>query len=152
MCSRDVSERALDRSYHPGHAVPGPVLQRLLGLGTIRGLVFGAYMEASADVHDLITYAAGRIAGPGRCVIRFGALGLLRHGYLPHRAAFELDAEIRHMQPLGEQARLGVEIQESDKVRKQRHGITGYVMARQIEIARIDAERRRAMESYYPSS
>ena len=64
----------------------------------------------------------------------------------------ELDAEIRHMQPLGEQARLGVEIQDSDRVRKQRHGITGYVMSRQIEIARIDAERRRAMESYYPSS
>ena len=28
----------------------------------VRGLVFGAYMEASADVYDLITYAAGRIA------------------------------------------------------------------------------------------
>lgn len=64
----------------------------------------------------------------------------------------EFDAEIRHMQPLGEHARLGVEIQEGDTARKQRRGITGYVMSRQIEIARIDAERRRAMESYYPSS
>ena len=61
-----------------------------------------------------------------------------------------IDAEVRHMQPIGEQARLGVEIRNSGKgLRGTHRGITGYVMSRQIEIARIDAERRRAMESYY---
>lgn len=61
-----------------------------------------------------------------------------------------IDAEIRHMQPIGEQARLGVEIRNSGKgLSGTGRGITGYVMARQIEIARIDAERRRAMESFY---
>ncbi len=64
-----------------------------------------------------------------------------------------IEAEIRHMQPFGEQARLGVEICEpSAGATSPRKGITGYVMTRQIEIARIDAERRRAMESYYRSN
>ena len=68
-------------------------------------------------------------------------------------ADLRIDAEIRHMQPIGEQARLGVEIRNSGKgLRGTRSGITGYVMTRQIEIARIDAERRRAMESYYQSN
>lgn len=64
-----------------------------------------------------------------------------------------IKAEVRHMQPFGEQSRLGVEICEPNAGTVSPHkGITGYVMTRQIEIARIDAERRRAMESYYRSN
>ena len=48
--------RALDRSYSP--AGTQPVLQRLQSFGRTRGLVFGAYGEASADVHTLLGMAA----------------------------------------------------------------------------------------------
>ena len=48
--------RALDVEHHGG--APGPVLQRLQAFGTVRGLVFGAYSEASADVHDVLAVAA----------------------------------------------------------------------------------------------
>ena len=43
-------------------APPGPVQQRLESFTAVRGLIFGAYGEASADVHDLISTAADRIA------------------------------------------------------------------------------------------
>ena len=48
--------RALDVAHHGG--APGPVLQRLQAFGIVRGLVFGAYGEASADVHDVLAVAA----------------------------------------------------------------------------------------------
>ena len=64
-----------------------------------------------------------------------------------------IDAEIRHMQPIGEQARLGVEIRNPGQgFRETRRGINSYIVTRQVEIARIDAERRRARESYYQSN
>jgi len=67
--------------------------------------------------------------------------------------AIQLQVEIRHLQHVGEQSRLGVEICNPDARarRSQEKNINGYVMERQIEIARIDAERRRAMGSHYPS-
>ena len=42
------------------HSAPGttPILDRLRAFTQTRGLVFGAYGEASADVHDLITTGA----------------------------------------------------------------------------------------------
>ena len=54
--------RALDRRFFPDQGTPGPILTRLLSLGTIRGLVFGHYGEASADVHTLLTLAARQLA------------------------------------------------------------------------------------------
>ena len=48
--------RALDRTHSP--AGQQPILQRLQSFGRTRGLVFGAYGEASADVHDLMALAA----------------------------------------------------------------------------------------------
>ena len=48
--------RQLDRDFSP--AGTQPILQHLQSLGRTRGLVFGAYGEASADVHDLIAVAA----------------------------------------------------------------------------------------------
>ena len=52
--------RQLDVAHHGG--TPGPVLQRLQAFGTVRGLVFGAYSEASADVHDVLAVAATEAA------------------------------------------------------------------------------------------
>ena len=48
--------RELDRRFSP--AGQSPILQRLQSFGRTRGLVFGAYGEASADVHDLLSLAA----------------------------------------------------------------------------------------------
>ena len=57
--------RRLDRRFHQqalqaGH--PGPILTRLQSFGRVRGLVYGAYGEASADVHDLLRTAAHELA------------------------------------------------------------------------------------------
>ena len=48
--------RAADRQY----SAPGtnPILDRLRSFGQTRGLAFGAYGEASPDVHALLTVAA----------------------------------------------------------------------------------------------
>ena len=67
--------RALDRTHHPvvdpvtGRPRPrlppdgpGPVEQRLESFTATRGLVFGAYSEASVDVHRLLDAAATRYA------------------------------------------------------------------------------------------
>ena len=40
----------------------GPILTRLRSFGRVRGLVYGAYGEASADVHDLLRTAAHEMA------------------------------------------------------------------------------------------
>ena len=48
--------RQLDQRYSP--AGTQPILQRLQSFGRTRGLIFGAYGEASADVHDLLSLAA----------------------------------------------------------------------------------------------
>ena len=52
--------RHLDALYSP----PGtsPILDRLQSFTPTRGLVYGAYGEASADVHDLIGQAATALA------------------------------------------------------------------------------------------
>ena len=58
----------LDRADPAGVAVadsaPGtsPILDRLRSFGQTRGLVFGAYGEASPDVHALLTVAADGLA------------------------------------------------------------------------------------------
>ena len=41
-----------------GHTAPGPVLSLLRSYGVVRGLVFGAYAEASPDVHALLSHTA----------------------------------------------------------------------------------------------
>ena len=64
-----------------------------------------------------------------------------------------VDVDVRHMQAIGPRSRIGLEFcsEDASARRAQQREITQYVMTRQIEIARIDAERRRAMESHYPS-
>ena len=54
--------RRLDRQYHAGAGPPGPIEQRLTSHSAVRGLVFGHYGEASADVHDLLRLAADALA------------------------------------------------------------------------------------------
>lgn len=44
-------------STRPGQ-VAGPILRHLRSFGRTRGLAFGAYGEASSDVHDLLSAAA----------------------------------------------------------------------------------------------
>ena len=48
--------RALDRAHSP--AGQQPILDRLRSFGRTRGLIYGAYGEASHDVHALISIAA----------------------------------------------------------------------------------------------
>jgi len=64
-----------------------------------------------------------------------------------------LAVEVRYVQEVGDRSRVGMRFADNDpKIeRAQYKYITNYVMTRQIEIARIDAERRRAMESHYPT-
>ncbi len=64
-----------------------------------------------------------------------------------------VDVEVRHIQSIGDRSRMGLRFCSEDaQVRRaQQREITQYVMTRQIEIARIDAERRRAMEAHYPT-
>ena len=52
--------RRIDARHSP--AGQTPVAQRLRELGDIRGLVFGQYAEASADVHGLLSAAADGMA------------------------------------------------------------------------------------------
>ena len=52
--------RALDRAYHArGNR---PIEHRLASFGKVRGFIFGAYGEASGDVHDLLQLAAAKQA------------------------------------------------------------------------------------------
>jgi c-di-GMP-binding flagellar brake protein YcgR len=59
-----------------------------------------------------------------------------------------LTALVRHNAPAGERSRVGLEFHEDqvDGFGGSTKRITSFVMARQMETARIDAERRRAME------
>ena len=41
-----------------GRTAPGPVLSLLRSYGLVRGFVFGAYAEASPDVHALLSHTA----------------------------------------------------------------------------------------------
>jgi len=61
--------------------------------------------------------------------------------------ALTLEAQIRYQQVVGDRARLGLQIVNDQPGRWNgvHREITQYVMSRQIEIARIDAERKRAM-------
>ena len=56
--------RRLDRECHGTTAAtqPGPIEARLRSFTTTRALVFGAYGEASADVHDLLSISADALA------------------------------------------------------------------------------------------
>ena len=51
--------RALDRQHSAGLT---PIEDRLKSFTEVRALVFGAYGEASSDVHALLTEAASRMA------------------------------------------------------------------------------------------
>ena len=61
--------RVLDRDHHHHDfrttGTWGPVERRLQSFTTVRGLVFGQFGEASADVHDLLR-AAARLRGDRR--------------------------------------------------------------------------------------
>jgi len=67
--------------------------------------------------------------------------------------AIKLDVEVRHIQEFGERARIGLRFDPvtTGPDSGSQRDITQYVMARQIEVARVDAERRRAMEDHYPT-
>merc|ERR1711965_421004 len=62
----DEEARDLDQAHHDvraadvqaGPAQPGPVLRRLREFAPCDGLVWGAYAEASAAVHELLSHAA----------------------------------------------------------------------------------------------
>ena len=72
---------------------------------------------------------------------------------LPHNEmVLDLEAQVRHQQVVGDRARLGLQIVNDQPGRWNgvHRQITQYVMSRQIEIARIDAERRRAMDVESP--
>jgi c-di-GMP-binding flagellar brake protein YcgR len=64
-----------------------------------------------------------------------------------------LEVEVRHRAPIGERSRVGMHFTDKDRktLTNRQKVLTNYVMARQIENARIDAERRRAMGSHYPT-
>ncbi len=64
----------------------------------------------------------------------------------------DLAVEIRHIAAVGERERVGLRFIETDRIKQKsrQKTITTYVMTRQIEDARIDAERRRLMEAHYP--
>ena len=73
---------------------------------------------------------------------------------LPNGAqTMKLEVEVRHMQEFGERTRVGLRFEQPRGTAKKdtKRDITQYVMARQIELAREDAERRRAMEDHYPT-
>ena len=59
---RGASPTKFDRGYK--YSAPGinPILDRLRSFGQTRGLAFGAYGEASPDVHALLTVAADGLA------------------------------------------------------------------------------------------
>ena len=66
----------------------------------------------------------------------------------------KLQVRVRHRHSIGERIRLGVEIcsdQKGSSLVATQKRIMKYVMQRQIESARIDAERRRAMQKHYPT-
>jgi len=65
----------------------------------------------------------------------------------PSEKPLVLGVVMKHVAEVGEQVRLGLEIerQQPAMMNGTRRGITSYVMTRQMEVARIDAERRRAM-------
>ena len=71
----------------------------------------------------------------------------------PDDEPMELCVRVRHTQQVGERVRIGAQIVPNDKhdARAQKKRIMAYVMKRQIEVARIDAERRRAMQAHYPT-
>ena len=53
--------RELDARFHAGTGLT-PIADRLSSFTQVRGLVFGAYAEASLDVHSLIELAAHALA------------------------------------------------------------------------------------------
>jgi len=67
--------------------------------------------------------------------------------------SLQLKVAVRHTQHVGERVRVGAQMID-EGVKKSRDNIkriTNYVMKRQIQVARIDAERRRAMQAHYPT-
>ncbi len=64
-----------------------------------------------------------------------------------------MEVEIRHVQVFGERARVGMRFNGTEPVERRHNktSITQYVMDRQIEAARIDAERRLAMKGRKPT-
>ena len=58
----ETSAKRLDQQHHSSDDASGPVLAALRGYPPVRGLVVGAYGEASADVHALLKLTAAKKA------------------------------------------------------------------------------------------
>jgi c-di-GMP-binding flagellar brake protein YcgR len=67
--------------------------------------------------------------------------------------SLQLNVEVRHTQHVGQRVRVGAQLNNQGVQLSREHTkrITNYVMKRQIQVARIDAERRRAMQAHYPT-
>ena len=77
--------RALDQRFlHTPANARGPIEAKLRGFGEIKGLVFGAWSEASPDVHSLVSEAA-----------RVGSLHLNGNGKPPEEMAAHIAASLR---------------------------------------------------------
>ena len=77
-------------------------------------------------------------------------IGLQLH---PEEENIDIKVRVCHTQRVGDRVRIGAEIVENSgaTLRTKKKRIMDYVMKRQIEVARIDAERRRAMQEHYPT-
>ena len=71
----------------------------------------------------------------------------------PDEENLEIQVRVCHTQHIGDRVRIGAEIVDGNNrtARAQKKRIMDYVMKRQIQVARIDAERRRAMQEHYPA-
>ena len=71
----------------------------------------------------------------------------------PEDEHIDIKVRVCHTQRVGGRVRIGAEIAEGNGtvLRTKKKRIMDYVMKRQIEVARIDAERRRAMQEHYPT-
>lgn len=64
-----------------------------------------------------------------------------------------LAVTLRHTQHVGDRVRIGAQMvaEDAHQARRNEKTLINYVMKRQMEVARIDAERRRAMQAHYPT-
>jgi len=79
-----------------------------------------------------------------------GSLVQLVFNLPPSATELQIKASICHQQQVGERARVGLEIvpEQVGRWNGVHREITQYVMSRQIETARVDAERKRVMTSH----
>lgn len=70
-----------------------------------------------------------------------------------HETPMQILATVQYRQPAGDQTRIGLKIGASSIQPTTTHEktLTSYVMARQLETARLDNERRQALLAHYPA-